>query len=46
MPAKYSVVVPFLPRVPEPHPNYRIFPPYQIRIIAWSALVVLYGEPG
>jgi hypothetical protein len=45
MPAKFSVVVPFFPRVPEPHPNYRISPPYQIRIIAWSALVILYGEP-
>ena len=46
MPAMYSVVVPFLPRVPESHPNNLTFPPYQIRIIAWSALVVLYGEPG
>jgi hypothetical protein len=46
MPAKYSVVVPLLPRVPVSHPNNRIIPAYQIRIIAWSALVVLYGEPG
>jgi len=42
----YSVVVSLLPRVPESHPNDRIIPAYPIRIIAWSALVVLYGEPG
>ena len=46
MPAMYSVVVPLLPRVPESQPNNLIVPPFQIRIIAWSALVVLYGEPG
>ena len=46
MPAKFSVVVPFFPRVPGSHPDNRTIPPYQIRIIVWSALVVIYGEPG
>jgi hypothetical protein len=46
MPAKFSVIVPFFQRVPASHSNNRIIPPYQIRIIVWSALVVLYGEPG
>ena len=46
MPAKFSVVVQFFPRVPESHPNNRTIPPHQTHIIAWSALVVLYGEPG
>jgi hypothetical protein len=46
MPAKHSVVVPLLSRIPVSHPNNRIIPAHQIRIIAWSALVVLYGEPG
>jgi hypothetical protein len=29
-----------------PHPQHRCILHVQVRILAWSALVVLYGEPG
>ena len=46
MPAKYSVVVPYRPSAPPPQPNRLVVPHDIILIIAWSALVILYGEPG
>jgi hypothetical protein len=46
MPAKYSVVVPCRPSVPQPQPSLLVIPHDIILIIAWSALVILYGEPG
>ena len=29
-----------------PHPQHRCILHIQVRILTWSALVVLYGEPG
>jgi hypothetical protein len=46
MSVNYPVFIPHRPRVPKPQPNYIGSPHYHILIAAWSALVVLYGEPG
>ncbi len=40
---------PFVTRkfpVVSPHPQHRCILHVQVRILAWAAVVVLYGEPG
>ena len=41
-----SAIVTPLFLVLTPHPQYRCILHVQVHILAWSALVVLYGEPG
>jgi hypothetical protein len=46
MPFKDSVAAPGIRRAPKPQPSHLNVPQFHILIIAWSALVILYGEPG
>jgi hypothetical protein len=46
MSVNYPVFTPHPPRAPKPQSNHFGTPHSHILIAAWSALVVLYGEPG
>jgi hypothetical protein len=46
MPLTHSVFIPQHPRKSQPFPAQPFVPQYHILILAWSALVILYGGPG
>jgi hypothetical protein len=46
MSAEHSVLIPPPLSAPKLQPKHSEIPQHQIRIMAWSALVILYGEPG
>jgi hypothetical protein len=46
MPLKHFLSVPKHPHKSEPSPAQLFIPHFHILILAWSAFVIVYGDPG